>query len=765
VKVSNVRTSPDPHLHILSCRCASGSLKAEQIVKRLGREFAYHHRVEAVLWERAPLVAARHFQDADNILQPRRADVVVVILWSQLGVPLPADRFRGAISGRAVTGTEWEFEDALAGARERGVPDLLFYRKTAELVRGLGDRSAVEQGLQQLDLVKSFISHWFRSADDQSFTAALHSFADTAEFEAQLYDHLRALIERRTGEHAAGSSIRWHDTPFRGLLSFEYVHAPIFFGRTRARNEVRELLARKVAVDCAFVLVLGASGTGKSSLVKAGLLPDLLLPGMIERVGVVRWAVLRPSDSPNRPVDGLAAAILSQTALPELLQLQYSPEQLAALLLEAPGQAALPIRQGLAAAGASAGLTETAEARLALVIDQLEELFTIPGLDQQARRTFVAALEALARSGLVWVVATMRSDFFDRLETLAELAALSAESRYLLLPPSDAEIGQMIREPAREAGLRFEVDPVRGISLDDVIRRAAATDHGALPLLSFLLENLWRRRSEAGILTFAAYEELGGLEGAIGRRAEDVFLTLSEAVQQEFVPVLCALVTIEGGTPVSQSAPLALFAAGSPRRRFVDAFLAAEARLLVVGGDAGGEARLRLAHEALLSHWPRARDQVAADARDIELRGRLEQEAQRWREAPGREKPRRVIAGLVLAEARELVARWGAELPREVREYVIASRRAARIRAFRLASILAVMAMALPVMACLVWTGRVWWGVRQVEAEMVFVPIPAGCFAMGSPQSEVVRDPNEGPVHQVCLQSFQLGRFKVTQGQ
>jgi hypothetical protein len=97
-------------------------LKAEQIVARLDREFSYHFHVEAVLWEREPLIAARHFQDSNNIPEPRRMDVVVVILWSRLGVPLPAERFRGAVSGRCpVTGTEWEFEDALAGAREHSV--------------------------------------------------------------------------------------------------------------------------------------------------------------------------------------------------------------------------------------------------------------------------------------------------------------------------------------------------------------------------------------------------------------------------------------------------------------------------------------------------------------------------------------------------------------------------------------------------------------------------------------------------------------------
>ena len=122
-------------------------LKAEQIVARLDREFAYHFHVEAVLWEREPLVASHHFQDPENIPQPRTADIVVVILWSRLGVPLPEDRFHGAISGRPVTGTEWEFEDALASARERGVPHLLLYRKTAEPVSGLGDRAAVQKRL------------------------------------------------------------------------------------------------------------------------------------------------------------------------------------------------------------------------------------------------------------------------------------------------------------------------------------------------------------------------------------------------------------------------------------------------------------------------------------------------------------------------------------------------------------------------------------------------------------------------------------------
>jgi len=331
------------------------------------------------------------------------------------------------------------------------------------------------------------------------------------------------------------------------------------------------------------------------------------------------------------------------------------------------------------------------------------------------------------------------------------------------LPPDDAEIGQIIRQPALEAGLRFEIDPVRGLSLDEIIRQTAVREKGALPLLSFLLDQLWRRRSDAGLLTFAVYEELGGLEGAIGRRAEEVFLDQPEDVRKELVPVLRALVTVRGGTATSRAAPLSLFPAGSPRRALVDAFLDPGARLLVADNAPGG-AQLRLAHESLLSHWPRARDQVAADARDLELRGRLEQEVETWQEASRRDKASRLLpAGLPLAEARALVARWGAELPEDVRAFITASRHAARRRRLRLWGMVAAAPPAVALVAALVWAGMVWWGVHQVEAEMAFVPIPAGCFDMGSPDSEPERHPNEGAVHKVCVKPFALAKFAVTQ--
>jgi hypothetical protein len=216
---------------------------------------------------------------------------------------------------------------------------------------------------------------------------------------------------------------------------------------------LRERLACQEAGGCAFVLVLGASGSGKSSLVKAGLLPDLMLPGMIGRVSLVRHAVFRPSDRPDDLLGGLASAIGAATALPELVNLRYTPKRFAELLRDAPKTAIVPIEHVLAEAAKAQNLSELAEARLILIIDQLEELFTLNELDTADCDSFVEAMGTLARSGVVWVVATMRSDFYDRLQLAPSLSRLASdESRYSLVPPDTAELGQIIRLPAREAG-------------------------------------------------------------------------------------------------------------------------------------------------------------------------------------------------------------------------------------------------------------------------------------------------------------------------
>ncbi|MGG5890096.1 AAA family ATPase [Falsiroseomonas sp. HC035] len=724
----------------------SERLLAERVILRLAREFAYQFKVEPILWEREPLLATHHFQDL--ILPPSQADIVVTVLWSRLGVPLPVDRFRGAKSLGPVTGTEWEFEDAVAGFERAGLPDLLLYRKCTRVTVELGDRAVLEEQQRQTELVDAFMRRWFRAAEGGAFTAASWEFAGSAEFEALLEEHLRALLRRRlTGpaDIETPATITWtQGSPYRGLESFELDHSQIFFGRTRARNEVREALERRIAQGTTFVAVMGASGSGKSSLVKAALLPDLLLPGMVGRVALCRYVITRPGAAAD-PIAGLAQALLTPNALPELAQppLGYGAASLQRLLDAAPAEAAQPIRQGLSAAGRGAGLTELGEARLVLIVDQLEELFT-SGIAPAASARYAAALEALAQSGIVWVFATMRSDFFGRLASNPVLAALCAgEGTYVLTPPDGGEIGQIIRRPAREAGLRFEVEERTGETLDDAIREAAARNPGALPLLSYLLDQLWNRRGDHGMLRFADYEALGGLEGAIGRRAEEVLSALPLPVQAAFPAVLRALVVVDGasGAPAARAAPLSRFPEGSEARRLVDALTAPQARILVVEGDEGG-VRVRVAHEALLTHWDRARERITEDRRDLRARARLEEAESRWREAAQTDRPSLLLApGLPLSEAEDLVLRRGEEIDASLRAFVEASSRTAqgtrRRRARIRAAVMASLAIAAVLSSGLAWVSwRNWQEAGRANQVAATVQTIARHTAEGAPMPQ-----------------------------
>jgi hypothetical protein len=197
-------------------------LIAERVIKRLAREFTYHFRLEPVLWEREPLLATHHFQDL--IVPPHETDIVVTILWSRLGVLLPEEKYRGAISQNPVTGTEWEFEDAMAGFHKAGLPDLLLYRKRQKITVELGDRATLEEQQRQSELVEGFMRCWCRSADGKSFTAASWEFADATDFESQLEEHLRALLRKRltkSDDIETATTITWHQgSPYRGLESF-----------------------------------------------------------------------------------------------------------------------------------------------------------------------------------------------------------------------------------------------------------------------------------------------------------------------------------------------------------------------------------------------------------------------------------------------------------------------------------------------------------------------------------------------------------------
>jgi WD40 repeat protein/class 3 adenylate cyclase len=458
-------------------------------------------------------------------------------------------------------------------------------------------------------------------------------------------------------------------SPFRGLNPFEFENADLFFGRARATAACLERLEQQAAKGKAFLLIYGMSGSGKSSLLRAGLLPSITRPGAVAGISLWRRCLIRPSEASDA-VASLAAGLLREGAFPELA---CEPAALAQLCRSSPDRALTLIRQALGKAATAAGSVPS-QLRLIVALDQMEELFTTEK-EPASREVLVRLLAALASSGLAWVIATIRSDFFHRCGEVPGFSGLKdGLGSYELLPPSGPEIAQIIREPARAAGLRFEESPDRG-RLDDVLQHAAAADPGSLPLLEFVLDALYEAGRERRILTFAAYQALGGLEGAIARRADEVVDALPLDIQEELPVVLRALTTVRPGDEAVAARPaLRAEVTGTPQRlALVEALVAA--RLLVSDEDAAGHVFVRVAHEALLSRWPRAGDIVNANRSFLETRARLAADAHRWH-LDNRNQELLLPSGKRLAEGKELLLSRREEVDDQVIEYIEASSRA-----------------------------------------------------------------------------------------
>ena len=654
---------------------------ADRVIQQLQGEFGGWTQIQTLLWEHEPVRATSTFQE--QIVRPSDTDVVVCVLWSRLGTRLPAG-FEQRPDGTAYeSGTAFEFEDAKRSFEERGTPDLLVYRKTAEPLVSLRDAEQLGRMQSQWVALEAYLKRWFWN-EDGTFKAGFTQFETVEEFEKLLDRHLRRLIRDKLDSAGVamtedGGALAWHrGSPFRGLEAFEFEHAPVFFGRTRAIGEIQEALIHHAARGRAFVLAFGMSGCGKSSLVRAGVLPLMTQPGVIEGVGLWRWCVFCPSDASGDLCDGLARMLIDKQVLPELTTAGARLEELAETFRSAPQRTIPFLRMGLARAAEEEarreGLTSPLEPRLALVIDQMEELFTLDRINHQDREAFVALLSALAGSGLVWIIATMRSDFYHRCAELPAMAALSQEgSQYHLLPPQRAEIGQMIRQPARAAGLIFEVDPTTGIGLDADIEEAAARDPAALPLLEFMLEELFKQRAKGHVLSINSYQTLGGLEGALAQRAEAVFADLEPTVQTALPEVLTALVTVaerDEKPAAARRVPLPSVALTAERKTLVEALV--DARLLVTDRADDGTAVVRIAHEALLNHWPRVQNWLKENQEFLRTRGRVEAAAARWSQE-NRNTAYLLAPGKPLAEAEDMLARRRAELDSLVIAFISAS--------------------------------------------------------------------------------------------
>ena len=402
--------------------------------------------------------------------------------------------------------------------------------------------------------------------------------------------------------------------PFRGLAPFDAAHAEYFFGRERL---VADLVAR--LVGSTLIAVVGPSGSGKSSLIRAGLLPSLsggALPGS------ERWpqVLMRPGE---RPLAELGRAVTRV----------------------APGEGERDDDDPLARSLASLGPDE----RLVLAVDQLEEIFTACR-DEGERAAFVEAIVAIAADPdqRALVVLGIRADFYGRCAEYPELSAEISANNVLVGPLRREELRRAIELPARRTGLRAEPSLVSALVGD------VADEPGGLPLLSTTLVELWQERS-GRTLRRSTYERSGGVNGAVARLAERAYGRLSPPQRGRARAILLRLTDAEQPVPVRRRVALSELETERDREAAAALAVLIESRLVTVDEDT-----VEIAHEALLREWPRLRRWLEDDAEGRRLHQHLIHAAGEW-QGSGRD-PAELYRGARLASALDWAASHDSEL-------------------------------------------------------------------------------------------------------
>jgi WD40 repeat protein/transcriptional regulator with XRE-family HTH domain len=398
-------------------------------------------------------------------------------------------------------------------------------------------------------------------------------------------------VRRRPGRPPAGIP-----TPYRGLARYEPEHADWFHGREPLVRAILTRLTGRPAHGGGLLFVIGPSGSGKSSLLRAGVLPALGQPRMLMTPG-------------TRPILELAQHLADGVGI--------AVDELEELLREDPDSAA--------------GLVHARYGTAVLMVDQLEELFTMCTRENE-RTQFAAALAALAApGGRFRVVVSMRDDFYPAATHHPQFAESLQDGQVLVGPMTEDELREAIVAPAARAGLRMEPGLVELLVRDvtSSFEASGAHDIGALPLLSHALLMTWERR-QGYTLTVASYLDTGGIGGAISTSADRVYLSLDQSDRELASSIFRRLVHHDDSTPTTRRRvrmdELRIAGSIEGTDRVIGEFVAH--RLLTSSADG-----IEITHEALIAVWPRLRKWLDADRASTRVRHQLTVAATIWHQA------------------------------------------------------------------------------------------------------------------------------------
>ncbi len=526
---------------------SSGDVAAErkialEVIELLQYESKFKDSVffEAVAWDwpgaGAPVLANKTPQVAieAGLPKPAECDIVIAIFWARMGTPLPFPEYKKENGEPYHSGAEWEFENAMQAKRLHGRPDVVVYRRTERVLLD-DDAPDYEQKLAQKKLVKKFFDQFAdrkTGVDEMEYS----SYAKPEEFRRDLTVRVRKMAEKVMTKCASAptplpSGARapvpphgvpdWPGSPFPGLRTLTDKDAPIFFGRGSETDDLIDRISRN-----RFVAVVGASGSGKSSLVWAGLIPRLEANGISDdhtASGDWLWLRLTPGGVGDNPFMAVAVKLepyLSGPQAREVAQkLEADPKALTHLVPQ--------ILRG-----------KPDSSELLLFIDQLEELVTQVRVPYRA--AFAEMLYQAVAGERFRAVATLRADFYQQMIPISSaLVQLLQIGSYPLGAPDAMSLHEMIIRPAERAGLSFEGD------LDHRILEETGSDPDGLALMAYLLDELYLRRAADGRLTTQAYNNLGSAAGAIGKRAEQILKALPPAAQAALPNMFLHLVDVD----------------------------------------------------------------------------------------------------------------------------------------------------------------------------------------------------------------------------
>lgn len=441
----------------------------------------------------------------------------------------------------------------------------------------------------------------------------------TAKDPADRYEDARDLVrefQQALREGAAGVDFELEEldlsefelietkNPYKGLRAFQQADAADFFGRA---DMIQRVLARlqEDVVENNFLAVIGPSGSGKSSLVKAGVLPALRHG---ELPGSENWfyAEMVPGEI---PLEEMGAALLSVSTSPLPGVVDTLREHVDGL-----------------ARGVYQALPST-DSKLLLMIDQFEELFTQVERESDRQQFLDLILNAVnAEDSPIIIIATLRADFYDRPLMYQGFGELIRARTELVLPLNDDELAETIKGPADNVGAVLEEGLIETIMAD------VREQPGALPLLQYALTELFERR-EGALLTIAAYQDIGGTLGALAKRAEEVYRRFKEDGQNMARQMFLRLVTLGEGQEDTRRRILQTELLTLGDRDVVEDVIDRFGRYRLLTFDRDDATRsptVEVAHEALIRRWERLREWLMESRNDVRLERELLNAAHEW---------------------------------------------------------------------------------------------------------------------------------------